>query len=136
MSIAGFPLKRVNRFAKIAKKMFPKILHLFAFCLYEIDIIQLLMLSSQSREFQKKFCAINCCSDNNYGFMRNFFFSWYFENNFLEISHRFLFFSRTFFFAETLTYTLNFWCGLQWSAVLWPKATWVLVESGHGKLTV
>ena len=34
------------------------------------DIIKLLMLSSQTREFHKFFCAINCCS---YRFSRNFF---------------------------------------------------------------
>ena len=31
------------------------------------DIIKLLMLSSQSREFNKFYCAIYCCSYNTYG---------------------------------------------------------------------
>ena len=37
------------------------------------DIIKLLMLSSQSREFNKFYCAIYCCSYNTYGLWRNFF---------------------------------------------------------------
>ena len=101
----GFPAKRINRFAtkKILPKILHflhfvclrkiwnfaikkvKILggKMWKFCrenygreMINNEIIKLLMLSSQSKEFHKFFCAINSCS---YGFCAFFLFIKLFE---------------------------------------------------------
>jgi len=60
------------------------------------DIIKPLMLSSQSKEFQSFFCAIDCSCYSTIGLCRVFFL----ENIFREILHHFRNFSPFSFFGK------------------------------------